>query len=153
MKKIIGIFIIILAFILVSCGPSFQVKKPEGFAQYPIKNNVYRAISPDGTRVKLRVEKNKPYGTAKMWNDAANLHLKNRGYGKLQQKNIETSNGMKGHYTEYIYRYLGKNYIYSVTVFADKERIYIVEASGIEKYYKNKGNFIKKWLEAHVVLK
>jgi len=125
----------IIPVILTACS-SFSIDRPGSFAAYRISNGVYRAISADGVRFRVRRIPNDAAGTAFLWSETAALHLKNAGYHELKNEPFGTTSALEGRSTEYLYRYNGENWIYRVVIFTDTACIYIAEAGGMEKYYR-----------------
>jgi hypothetical protein len=117
---------------------TIEYKKPEGFAEYKREGKQIKAISADGVVIKVKMIKNDPHGNSPMWMESVNLYLKSKGYKKLTSREISARSSLKGIYTEYIYRHYGRNYIYSLTLFADSDQLYLVESGGIENYYKKR---------------
>jgi hypothetical protein len=142
-----GIVIVILSLIAVSgCETEkrYTIKTPVGFAEYTKEKSSFKAISSDGVRLKVYRIDNRPYGDMNMWKGAVTHYLKGRGYRVGSQREIAASNKLRGHYTEYLYRYNGENYIYSLTLFVDGESIYVIEAGGIDSYYKKRWSAIER---------
>jgi hypothetical protein len=136
------IFTLTAALLLGTGCETIEYQKPEGFAEYKRKGKEIKAISADGVVIKVSMIKNDPYGDSRMWMESVNLSLKGRGYKKLSSREISAGSSLKGVYTEYIYRHYGRNYIYSLTLFADGEQLYLVESGGIESYYKKRRDSI-----------
>ncbi len=137
MKRLLLLTLSFLIFLGAGCE-TIDYKKPEGFARYKRERKQIKAISSDGVVIKASLIENDPYGDSPMWMESVNLYLKSKGYKKLSSREISTGSNLKGIYTEYIYRYYGKNYIYSLTLFTDKQQLYLVESGGRESYYKKR---------------
>lgn len=120
---------------LTACSPFF-VDRPGSFAAYRFSDGVYRAISADGVRFRVRRIPNDAGGTASLWSETATLHLKNAGYHELKNEPFITTSALEGRSVEYMYRYNGENWIYRVVIFTGSGCIYIAEAGGMEKYYR-----------------
>jgi hypothetical protein len=125
------------ALLTIGCS-TFKAQKPSGFAEYQMKGDTYKAISSKGVLFKIKSIKNEPYGSKEMWQESVSHYFKTYGYQKKNSKNITTDKNIKGLYTEYLYRYNGENYIYSITIFVNKDNIFIIETSGIDNFYNNK---------------
>ncbi len=137
MKKILLLSLSFLTLLGAGCE-TIDYNIPEGFARYKREGKQIRAISSDGVVIKASLIENDPYGDSPMWMESVNLYLKSEGYKKLGSREISTVSNMKGIYTEYIYRYYGNNYIYSLTLFADKQQLYLMESGGRESFYKKR---------------
>jgi len=127
------IFIIFLLFLL-SCG-SIDFPKPRGFADYEDKSSTYRAVTPEGVRLKVRFIKNESKATTSMWIQSINHQLQGKGYHRKLKRDISSSDGKKGMYAEYNYRHYGRNHSYFICIFAKKDKIYIIECGGLSKDY------------------
>ena len=135
----ISILSLLLCLLFAGCETSeYSIKKPEGFAEYKKTGKVYNAISAEGIRLRVYTVKNEPYGNPEMWMESVNIYLKSRGYKRIDKRKISGSGNIKGFYTEYIYRYYGDNYIYSLTIFDKKDNLYLIESGGIDYYYKKR---------------
>jgi hypothetical protein len=142
-----GIVIILLSLIVVSgceTGRNYKTKVPVGFAEYTKEKSSFKVISSEGVRVRIYSIDNRPYGDMNMWKGAVSHYLKGRGYRVGSQREIVALNNLRGHYTEYLYRYNGEDYIYALTLFVDRDTIYVIEAGGIDSYYKKRRNAIEK---------
>ena len=132
-------FRISVVFMLLCTGcTSFTVPGPAGFAEYPVKKGVYRAITSDGVRLRVYRIKNEPFGDASMWNASAALYLKKKGYREKNSVPVTAGSGIKGTLSEYLYHYYGKDYVYALALFTDRSYLYIIEAGGTQKEYGKK---------------
>lgn len=141
MKKRLTLLLIFAALLGTACE-TLEYKKPEGFAEYKRKGKQIKAISADGVVIKINIIKNEPYGDSRMWMELVDLSLKGKGYKKLNGREISVAGSLKGIYTEYLYRHYGRNYIYSLTIFADGKQLYLVESGGLENYYKKRKDLV-----------
>lgn len=148
MKYIFNFFMISII-LTASCTPKYIFNKPDGFAEYKIKNDIYKAISSDGIKIKVYFAKNEPYGEASMWMESTDSYLKGIGYTSISSDKVVAESGKSGICNEYKYLYYGRVYEYIVSIFIDKDNIYIIEASGLEKYFNKRKeailNGIKKF--------
>lgn len=147
-----GIIFLFAALGLVSvlfcgCGYNFIITKPSGFAEYKKKSGVYRAISPDGVRLRVYGIKNDPYGDADMWGKSVGLYLKGQGYQEISKGDVQASGGLAGRQTVYVYRYNGTNYYYSLALFVTKKAVYIMESAGPDEAYKKRQASLRKSLD------
>jgi len=137
MKMWIFVAMYVILLFLPGCV-TFEMSKPEGFAEYKVEKNIYRAISSDGIRIKVYQVRNDSQGDVDMWKKSAGHFLKGQGYVEQSRKEIVTVEKKKGVYTEYNHRYYGSSYIYSLTIFADNGELYIVEVAGVKDAYNKK---------------
>lgn len=146
----IGIIVIILTLVVIGCetGRVYKTEVPVGFAEYTRERAYFKAISSDGVRLRIYRVDNRPYGDMNMWRGAVSHYLKGMGYRIAAQKKIAASDNLRGHYTEYLYRYNGEDYIYALTLFVDRDTIYVIEAGGIDSYYKKRREAIEKVISA-----
>ncbi|MFC1671106.1 hypothetical protein ACFL20_12015 [Spirochaetota bacterium] len=128
------------------------MKKPMGFAQYKMKGNLYRAISSDGVHLRVYRVENEPFGDSKMWKQSVDFYLKGKGYHRIKQTDVENGNGKKGDYSEYIYRFNGMNYIYSLTLYNDDKYIFVIETGGVESFFNNRRDSILKAIRAFKII-
>ena len=85
--RIFHIYIIITVCIFSSCV-SYTITTPDGFAEYEQEGNVFRAISADGIKIRVRQIENKPYGDAEMWMKSIKLYLDGNGYKETDKNAI-----------------------------------------------------------------
>ena len=136
MKFRITSIIIIFTFFFSGCSPKFTMDSPEGFAHYDEEKHQLKYISPEGVRIKVFSVANDPYGDSGMWATAVKGHLKKQGYKAVLEKEISTPENLKGTYREYEYLFNAENHTYSITLFINKEYIFVAETGGPKKYYK-----------------
>jgi len=142
------LFLLLSIIVASGCETSYtyRVSTPEGFAAYTREKKYYKAISADGVRIRVYTVLNDPPGDRKMWQGAIAHYLKGIGYHLKDQKEVRASDGLKGDYTEYLYRYNARNYIYSLTLFISGDTIYVLEAGGIEKEYRERKSDLEKMI-------
>lgn len=139
MRKPLVVFMLIAGLGCAGCKTSRPtIKPPAGFAVYTKDTGWLKAISALGVRIRVRATKNEPYGDHLMWSAASTAYLKSQGYHLITQTEITSGKGLKGLYGEYIYRFNGENYLYALTVYADKNKIYYIETGGPEVNYTDK---------------
>ncbi len=142
MKRIIPALAALL--FVISCGPRFVMDTPHGFAHFDREKEVLKFISSDGVRLRASSVENKPFGDVAMWLNAVDLHLKGAGYHRLSDSEVATPENLRGKYVEYLYRYNADNYIYGLTLFAEKKQVYIIETGGVKKNFENRRESILK---------
>lgn len=120
------------------CGPSYVMDTPDRFAHFDREKRFLKFISSDNVRVKVSSVKNEPFGEVAMWMGAADNHLRSGGYHRLSGRELATSNNMKGSYSEYQYHYNAETCIYALALFADRDRLYIIEAGGVKKDFEKR---------------
>ena len=122
---------ILFAVVLSACGRPFDIKTPSGMVEldktteYP-----YRAMTPDGVVLGVRVVKDSKAGVP-FWAQAVALHMKElSGYALLATREVASLDGSKGTELTFGHDESGKPYTYVVRLFAENERLFVVEAGG-----------------------
>ena len=121
---------------VLSCV-KYRIPTPAGFVEFH-KDKYYKAISSDGVKVRVTRVDNDPPGDLKMWESAMNHFLSGNGYRLVGKEELSGPERLRGFYREYVYRYNGENYRYSISIYVDEKNIYIIEAGGQEAFYLNR---------------
>jgi hypothetical protein len=113
---------------------SAPISLPEGFALID-KSPVYRAISPEGVRLRVRKTDNYPEQTVLFWDDALSSDLQNRGYISVDSK-ISTEWGGSSPFTLSLWALpLGnEDYLYLTGLRLNRGKLEILEISGKAEY-------------------
>jgi hypothetical protein len=139
------------ALLLVACGRPFDVKTAPGFV--PLEGQQaydYRATTPEGVVVGVRVVEDEKRGDLGFWTQALTLQLRDvSGYALLDTKDVASADGTKGKRLEFGHDEDNKPYTYWVTVFPAQGRLFVVEAGGTkEAFERAKPNV--EWMLASV---
>ena len=102
---------------------------PEGFSVYR-RSVLYRAISPEGVKIRHRVVKPEPRMELSFWRTALERHLESAGYqarGGIQALTLDGSEGIRG---SWLVPYGGEEYLFTVVLAARGAKIEIFETGG-----------------------
>lgn len=131
MKKALASLLLLLL-LLCACGRPFDVKTAPGFV--PLENQStydYRATTPEGVVVAVRVVDDEKRGDLAFWADAITLELRDHaGYALLDAKDVAARDGTKGRLLRFGHDEGDKPFAYWVAVFAAQGRLFVVEAGG-----------------------
>jgi hypothetical protein len=123
---------------LAGCGKPFDVKTAPGFV--PLENQQsydWRATTPEGVVVGVRVVENERRGDLPFWTQAMTLQLRDvRGYALLESVDVASGDGTKGRLMKFGHDEDSKPYAYWVAVYAAQDRLFIVEAGGSRELFE-----------------
>ena len=124
--------IAVLAFAVSACGRPFDVKTAPGFV--PLENQTsyeYRATSPEGVVVAVRVVEDEKRGDLAFWTQAITLQLRDvSGYALLDSVDVASRDGTKGKLLKFGHDEGDKPFAYWVTIYPAQEKLFLVEAGG-----------------------
>ncbi len=121
----------LLSLLLFACE-TVSMKAPQDFVVYDKEKSPFRAISADGVRLRVRIEKNEPKGDSGLWQKLMLRYLQESGYRIVETGDL-VNNGVQGFYFISLYHFAREDYIYLTSFFPSGEKLYIVEAAGIYK--------------------
>jgi len=129
---------ILCALAAAACGRGFEITTPSGFVELEDQEDyAYRAVTADGLVVAVREIDHEPEGEITFWADAIANHMRRRvGYALLEQKEIKTSSGVAGIELRFGHDRSKEPHAYTVTVFANSDSIFLVEAGGTVKQHE-----------------
>jgi hypothetical protein len=131
-RALAALCIAVLAFAASACGRPFDVKTAPGFV--PLENQAayeYRATSPEGVVVAVRVVEDENRGDLAFWTQAVTLQLRDvLGYALLDSADVASRDGTKGKLLKFGHDEGDKPYAYWVTIFPAQDRLFLVEAGG-----------------------
>ncbi len=131
------IHLIIISAVLSICGcAGFEMTKPADFSAYRSDRDWYRALASDGVRIRGRLVESRSHGSTAMWRSSAEHYLRKKGYRFKTRSVITTRSGLKGSHAEFRYRYFGREFVYTMTVFVKEKYLGVVETSGEKDYYE-----------------
>jgi hypothetical protein len=114
-----------------ACTPAVRLTAPNGFAEIDKSDPyAYRAATAQGVVVAVRSEKNELHANVDFWADAIDLRLRKQGYTAESAKLVKSASGMEGKQIRYSREEDQRTYRYWLTVFANSDRVYVVEAAG-----------------------
>lgn len=139
MKRVLAVLsIAVLAFAASACGRPFDVKTAPGFV--PLENQTsyeYRATSPEGVVVAVRVVEDEKRGDLAFWTQAITLQLRDvSGYALLDSVDVESRDGTKGKLLRFGHDEGDKPFAYWVTIFPAQEKLFLVEAGGAKDAFE-----------------
>lgn len=121
----------------LACGRPFDVKTAPGFV--PLENQVshdFRATSPEGVVVAIRVVEDEDRGDLAFWTQAVTLQMRDvRGYALLESADVASADGTKGRMLKFGHDEDGKPYAYWVSIFPAQGRLFLVEAGGAKEAF------------------
>jgi hypothetical protein len=115
------------------CGRPFDVKTPPEMIELKDQDPpfAYRAMTPDGVVVAVRVVDDDRKTDLAFWENAIRLRMKElAGYALLRVKDITSRDGTKGKELRFGHDENGKPYVYRVRVLVAQGRVFVVEAGG-----------------------
>lgn len=120
------------ALLTVACGKPFDVKAAPGFV--PLENQRdydWRATTPEGVVVGVRVVDDEERGDLAFWTQAVTLQMRDvSGYALLNSLDVVSGDGTKGRRLEFGHDEDDKPYVYWVSIFPAQGRLFLVEAGG-----------------------
>ena len=124
--------------LVAGCGRPFDVKTAPGFV--PLENQVayeYRATSPEGVVVAVRVVDDERRGDLAFWTQAVTLQLRDvSGYALLDAVDVRSLDGTPGKLLKFGHDEGDKPFAYWVTVFPAQGRLFLVEAGGAKEPFE-----------------
>lgn len=123
---------------LAGCGRPFDVKTAPGFV--PLENQAaydYRATTPEGVVVAVRVVDDEKRGDLGFWTQALTLQLRDvSGYALLETADVVSRDGTKGKLLKLGHDEDGKPYDYWVALYLAQGRLFLVEAGGARDLFE-----------------
>jgi hypothetical protein len=124
--------LVVLSLVLFACGKPFDVKTAPGFVALEGQSqHEYRATTPEGVVMGVRVVDDENRGDLTFWTQALVLQLRDSsGYALLDQKDIKSRDGTPGRRLAFAHDESGTPYTYWVTIYLAQGRLFVVEAGG-----------------------
>lgn len=128
-------------FALAGCGRPFDVKTAPGFVELENQDPwSYRATTPEGIVVAVRVVEDEGRGDIAFWAQAVTLQLReSSGYALLSAEDVTSLDGTKGRKLTFGHDEDGKPFLYVVTLYTAQERVFVVEAGGEKSAFERAG--------------
>lgn len=123
------------------CGHHFRIQTVDRFVELEPgaqsrRGYAMRAATVDGVVVAVREIGNDRHASRSFWAEAVKNQLRrDGGYTFVGASTVTTSNGREGQRLRFG-RGEGEPYTYWVTVFADRDRIFLVEAGGRQAVFE-----------------
>lgn len=138
----------------VACGKPFDVKTAPGFAALDNQDWYdYRATTPEGVVVSVRVVDDEERADVGFWTQASILQLRDAGgYALLERAEVASLDGTKGELLKFGRDEDGKPYAYWLAIFPAQGRLFLVEAGGArDAFERAKANV--EWMLKSVKVK
>jgi hypothetical protein len=117
-------------------GSAYRLDIPEGFALVANKR-IYQAVSPEGVRFQIREEKNYPRMEVDFWSETFEREMTESGY-QLAGESTVIETGMGDCYVAEWGVALGTDdFIYLTAVLPHRNTIYIIEAAGEYRMFRD----------------
>jgi hypothetical protein len=120
---------------------------PEGFSVYR-DSRLFRAVSPDGVRIRVRVLKPEPVMGLSFWQSAVIQHLVESGYEQRGNVTRLGRTGQKGFMVRWLLPYGQEEYVYSLAVIPDGKELCLVEIAGRLEAFDLHSAAIEGWIHA-----
>ena len=132
MKRALYALCLMTSSTVFACGRPFDVKTAPGFVALERQSqHEYRATTPEGVVMGVRVVDDEERGDLTFWTQALVLQLRDSsGYALLDTKDTQSLDGTKGKRLEFARDESGTPYTYWVTIYLAQGRLFIVEAGG-----------------------
>jgi hypothetical protein len=123
---------------LAGCGRPFDVATAPGFVELENQTtHAYRATTPEGVVVGVRVVDDEERGDLAFWTQAVTLQLRDvSGYALLSSDEVLSRDGTKGRRLVFGHDEDSKPYVYWVTLYLAQGRLFIVEAGGAKDLFE-----------------
>jgi hypothetical protein len=121
-----------LALGAAACGKPFDVKTSPGMVALENQRDFdWRATTPEGVVVGIRVVEDEKRGDLAFWTQAVTLQLRDvTGYALLESAETTSADGTKGRLLKFGHDEDGKPYVYWVAIFPAQSRLFLVETGG-----------------------
>ena len=121
-----------------ACGKPFDVKAAPGFVELQNQHDFdWRATTPEGVVVGIRVVEDEKRGDLAFWTQAVTLQLRDvTGYALLESTEVVSGDGTRGRLLKFGHDEDDKPYVYWVAIFAAQDRLFLVEAGGAKELFE-----------------
>jgi len=129
-------------------GRRYNLDLPSGFALVDNKTN-FRAISPEGVRFQIRKGRNYPVKELPFWSATFVRQMEGNGYQKKDEgSDFSTENNIPGFAIEWGLSMGNRDYLYLTAIIPYRKYIYIIEAAGEHRVFKEYRESIYNALES-----
>ncbi len=150
-RTIVRITLLVLLAAVAGCGRPFDVKTAPGFV--PLENQAtydYRATTPEGVVVAVRVVDDEKRGDLAFWTQAVTLQLRDvSGYALLDSEDVRSRDGTAGKLLKFGHDEGDKPFAYWVSIFPAQGRLFLVEAGGAKDSFERARPSVE-WMLASV---
>lgn len=128
---------IAFAALLAACGRPFDVHTAPGFVELENQGEfAYRATTPEGVVVAVRVVEDEKRGDLGFWTEALTLRMRDvSGYALLEASDVTSADGTKGRLLKFGHDEDNKPFAYWLAVFPAQNRLFLVEAGGAKDLF------------------
>jgi hypothetical protein len=154
--------ILALSFVCVAatglgCGRPFKIQTAPGFVELQNQESAspyaYRATTPEGVTVGVRVIPDEERGDLAFWSRALTLQLHDvTGYALLSTENVKSLDGTPGFLFRMGHDEGGKPYLYWLAFYMAQSRLFLVEAGGTKEQMEKAGPGVE-WMMKSVKVK
>ena len=122
----------------VACGKPFDVKTAPGMVALENQREFdWRATTPEGVVVGVRVVEDEKRGDLAFWTQALTLQLRDvSGYALLESADVTSADGTKGRLLKFGHDEDDKPYVYWVTLYLAQDRLFLVESGGAKELFE-----------------
>ncbi len=124
-----NMFLLVLFCISILSCQKIILDEPEGFANIE-EGKIYKAVSPEGVILKIRIVENAPSKDVEFWGDALSYQLKKEGYVSSSDGVYFTGAEHGGYYHEWALAYGTDTFKYLTAIIPYEKKIIIAEAAG-----------------------
>jgi hypothetical protein len=138
MKPLMLVIAATMALAASACGRPFDVKTAPGFVELENQHEFdYRATTPEGVVVGVRVVEDEKRGDLAFWTQAVTLQMRDAsGYALLDSADVTSGDGTKGRLLKFGHDEDDKPYVYWVSIFPAQSRLFLVEAGGQKELFE-----------------
>ncbi len=128
----------LVSLLAIGCGRPFDVQTAPGFVPLEHQGEYeYRATTPEGVVVAVRVVEDEKRGDLAFWTQAVTLQLRDvTGYALLDSVDVTSRDGTKGKLLKFGHDEGDKPFSYWVAIFPAQGRLFLVEAGGAKEPFE-----------------
>ncbi len=126
------VILVSVAFLASCFTPRAAIATPDGFSPYTGKGDV-RLISPEGMRMRVRIEENEPSQSLDFWATALRGHMTDAGYTLVDHGTVSAAGGV---WFEWVAPVHGEDWIYLTALRVSGNHIVVVESAAVEALYR-----------------
>ena len=118
---------------------------PEGFSVYR-DSRLFRAVSPDGVRIRVREVKPEPSMDLSFWQSAVTKYLVESGYEQRGDGIRLGNSGKRGFMLRWLLPYGQEEYVYALAIIPDGKDLCLVEIAGKLEAFDMHYTAIEEWV-------
>ena len=137
----LGLFVLVAAAASTGCGRPFDIKTAPGLVELQDQepDYAYRAMTPEGVVMAVRVIDTDGRGDLEFWTRATTIRMHELdGYALLGIADVKSRDGTPGHELRFGHDENRKPYLYTLRVFVAHKHLFLVETGGpladVERY-------------------